>query len=256
MDSSIPITSSIHVVALNGSPHRQGNTATLMAWVLEGCQSAGATVEWVHVVDYHVEYCQGCFTCMRTGDCPIQDDLTQVRGKLLAADGLVVGAPVYSGHPPAQMRTLMDRLTLLNLYTGTFERQRTLGVATSGVAPVGGVAKDLAVFFGRCHATIGAKTASIKHGYRPLKEHHDPRLPPRARVSGRRLVQEIRSPRRRWLPAFKEAWIALLRRFVVRPLVLGQRDQFAGVLRIWQEKGWIPTAGEEPLRKGSTDAHP
>ena len=65
----------MHIVALNGSPHRKGNTATLMQWVLDGCAEAGAGVEWLHVADCHIEYCQGCFTCLRTGACPIVDDV-------------------------------------------------------------------------------------------------------------------------------------------------------------------------------------
>lgn len=230
----------IGIVALNGSPHRHGNTATLMGWVLEGCREAGARVEWLHVVDWDVRYCQGCFACLRTGVCAIQDDaVAAVRDRLLAADGLVVGSPVYAGQPSAQLKTLMDRLTLLNLYTHTFDRQRTVGVATSGVAPTGGVAKELAGFFGRPAGAVGAKTASVARGYQPLAQLHDHRLPARARALGGRLVDEIRSPRRPLLPNPFHLWIALLRRFLLRPMVVNHPEQFGGVLRIWERKGWV-----------------
>ena len=232
-------THPIHIVGLNGSPHRDGNTVTLMRWVLEGCEESGAGVEWIHVVDHDIQYCQGCFTCLRTGVCPIEDDLLAVRERLLAADGIVAGSPVYADQPTAQLKTLMDRLTLLNLYAYTFEQQRSVGVATSGVAPTGGVAKNLAGFFGRRSGTIGAKTTSDMRGPPGLPDLHDSRLPARARALGRRLVADIRSPRRLRFLSPEYVWFLVLQRFVVRRLVTRHPDQFAGVLRIWQEKGWL-----------------
>jgi NAD(P)H-dependent FMN reductase len=232
-------TPSIRIVGLNGSPHCDGNTVTLMRWVLEGCTEAGADVEWIHVVDHNIQYCQGCFTCLRTGVCPIEDDLLAVRERLLSADGIVVGSPVYADQPTAQLKTLMDRLTLLNLYAYTFEQQRSVGVATSGVAPTGGVAKNLAGFFGRRSGAIGAKTASLARGYQPLADVHKPGLPAQARALGRRLVADIWTPRRLRFPPLDYVWFLVLQRFVVRRLVTRQPDQFAGVLRIWQEKGWL-----------------
>jgi len=221
-----------HIIGLNGSPHRAGNTATLMGWVLEGCAEAGASVEWIHVADYDIQYCRGCFTCLREGECPIGDDFAGVRDRLLAADGIVVGSPVYEGHATAQLKTLMDRLTLLVLYTDTFARQRSVGVATSGLAPTRSTAR-VADLFGHCSGTIGAKVASLAEGYRPLTVADFPRLPRRARALGRRLVRDI------WhFRAFslKRAWIGFLRGLLRRFVVERHPDQFAGVIRIWRER--------------------
>lgn len=226
-----------HVAVLNGSPHRQGNTVTLMTWVVAGCLEAGATVEWLHVLDYDIQYCRGCFTCLRTGCCPLKDDFQFLRQRLLDADGIIVGSPVYEGHTTALLQTFVDRLTLLNLYTDTFCGKRSVGVATSGVAPTGQVARSLAGLFGQSSGTIGAKTASVAHGYRPLATFHPPRLPARACRLGRRLVDDIRSPAKSLVPSPWSLWISVLRRFVVQPLVLNNPEQFAGVIRIWREQG-------------------
>lgn len=239
MAATIADTRPVHIVGLNGSPHRDGNTVTLMRWVLEGCEESGADIEWVHVVDHDIQYCQGCFTCLRTSVCPIEDDLLAVRERLLVADGIVVGSPVYADQPTVQLKTLLDRLTLLNLYAYIFERQRSVGVATSGVAPTGGVAKNLAGFFGRRSGAIGAKTASLARGYQPLADVHKPGLPAQARALGRRLVADIRSPRRLCFLPLDYVWLLVLQRFVVRRLVTRQPAQFAGVLHIWQERGWL-----------------
>jgi len=240
----------VKILALNGSPHRAGNTVTLMKWVIEGCRSAGASVEWMQVVDYNIGYCQGCMRCLRTGTCLLADDLPLVREKLLMSDGIVVGAPVYEGFPPAQMKTLMDRLTLLNLYTRTFARQKTIGVATSGVAPTSGVARTLADFFGHRVAIIGAKTTTIKHGYTRLSEVGNDRLRAQAVALGQRLVDEICVPRRQWLPTPIEVWFRLfLWPHVVKPLVTRHPEQFAGVMRIWKEKGMLNSLNIEGVQQ-------
>lgn len=44
------------IVGLNGSPHTNRNTATAMHWVLEGCERAGAKIEWHRVWDGHLGF--------------------------------------------------------------------------------------------------------------------------------------------------------------------------------------------------------
>jgi len=229
----------VSIVVLNGSPHRDGNTATLMGWVVAGCVEAGASVEWIHLVDHSIDYCQGCFTCLRTGECHIQDGFAQVRRRMEMADGIIVGSPMYAGQPTAQLKTFLDRLTLLNLYTHVFERQRSVAVVTSGVAPTRSMARELAVHFGCCSDIVGARTASVGRGYQPLVDVHHPRLPERARVVGLRLVGDIHRAARWRFPTREQVYFHLLRRLVIRPLVMRKPEQFAGVLAIWREKGWL-----------------
>jgi NAD(P)H-dependent FMN reductase len=229
----------VDIVALNGSPHRDGNTATLMGWVAEGSESAGAQIEWIHVVDYKIQYCRGCFTCLRSGECPIGDDFQAVRERLLEAEAVVVGSPVYEGQPTSLLKALLDRLTLLHLYTEMFDTHWSVGVTTSGVAPTARLARQLAEFFGRRSGVIGAKTANLRQGYTALAEVHNPRLPDRARAIGRALVRDTRSEERWRIPTPSSVWTSLIRRLVIRPMVARNADQFAGVLRIWQRKGWL-----------------
>jgi multimeric flavodoxin WrbA len=231
---------SIDIVALNGSPHRHGNTATLMQWVVAGCETAGAhDVTWIHVIDYNLRFCEGCFTCLRTGVCPLEDDYLALRARLIAADGIIVGSPVYEGEPTAQLKVLLDRLTLLHLYTQTFEDQRTIGIATSGVAPTRGVAKSLANFFGRPVGILGAKTSTVAHGYRPLTDSHPDRLPEKARRMGERLAHHLSAPSRIQIPTPQALWIALLRHVIIRRMITGNPEQFNGVIEIWRQRGWL-----------------
>ncbi len=229
----------VDIVALNGSPHHRGNTATLMRWVVAGCKDAGADVTWIHVVDYNLQFCEGCFTCLRTGVCPLPDDYLALRARLMEADGIVVGSPVYAGQPTAQMKVLLDRLTLLHLYAQIFERQRTVGIATSGVAPTRDLARQLAGFFGRPVGVLGAKTSTVAHGYRPLTEAHPDRLPARARRMGERLIHQLTSQPPIRIPTPQAIWIAFLRQVVIRRMITGNPQKFAAVIEIWQARGWL-----------------
>lgn len=234
------VVRSVKIIALNGSPRRDGNTSVLMRWVADGCAEMGARVEWLNVVDYNIRYCQGCFTCLRSGVCPLADDFLALREKLLTADGLVVGSPVYEGAPTAQLKTLMDRLTLLHLYTNLFENLFSVGIATSGIAPTKGVASELASFFGRRSGYIGATTSTVAHGYRPLAQAHDPRLPLRARKLGKRLVADILSPERFRLPQWNRLFYRMMWSGFLLPMAMNNPTQFTGVLRLLDEKGKLP----------------
>jgi hypothetical protein len=124
----------------------------------------------------------------------------------------------------------MDPAALRNLYTATLRDQHTLEVATGGTAPTDGVARCVATIFGRCHGTIGGRTADT-HGYPFVPRTTNPRLPAQARRLGRCLPSAIHSPRRPFV-SLDQLWIAFVRRLLIRPLAACRRDQVAGVPRI------------------------
>ncbi|MFW9950185.1 MAG: flavodoxin family protein [Candidatus Thorarchaeota archaeon] len=227
----------IRITALNGSPKKNGNTVTLMKWVLEGCQEAGAEVELIHIKDYSIQYCQGCHTCLRTGKCVIDDDMRSIYERLNNSEGIVVGSPVYSGEPTALLKTFLDRLTLFKLYSNIYNTQKTIGVTTSGIAPTKRLAKRLSNFFGRRIGVIGVKTASLKKGYLPLLESYPKKTPKKARALGKKLVKSIEqntNPR-----VFSYWWILLLRKYLLSRILKINPEQFAGIIPIWLENGWL-----------------
>lgn len=225
----------IRVLAINGSPHTSGNTATLMRWVAEGAEAAGATVDWVHLSDASLAYCRGCNECLRTGTCVLSDDLQSILRRLRRSGGLIVGSPVYAGQMTAQLKTLADRLTNLSLYGGILAEHWIVGVATSGIAPARPLARRLASFFGPASSALGARTVSLRHGQRALSERTHPRLVSSARRAGRRLVRDIEGGRR--VPPLKSVWISFLRRRVLPRLVHRDPESFAAILAMWEENG-------------------
>jgi len=103
------------VIAFNGSPRKKWNTATLLEKALEGALSQGAETELIHLYDLNYTGCISCFSCkMKNGKsygrCAVQDDLTPIFEKVLDAQSLIFGSPIYLGTATGQMRSFMERL--------------------------------------------------------------------------------------------------------------------------------------------------
>jgi multimeric flavodoxin WrbA len=103
------------VMAVNGSPRKTWNTATLLGQALKGAASQGAETELIHLYDLNFKGCISCFACKTSGGksygrCAVKDDLRPVFKKIEAADALILGSPIYFGIVSGEMRSFMERL--------------------------------------------------------------------------------------------------------------------------------------------------
>ena len=86
----------ISVLGISGSPHRHGNTETLLDSFLDGARAAGASVEKVALVDLDYTPCRGCNACHKTGECIVKDEAPALYDRILAADCVAIASPIYS----------------------------------------------------------------------------------------------------------------------------------------------------------------
>ena len=91
------------------SPRKAGNTEILVSEALAGAKESGAEAELLRISDMNIAACDGCETCHQTGECRIKDDMQKIYKKLLTADGIILGSPVYFWSVSSQAKTLMDR---------------------------------------------------------------------------------------------------------------------------------------------------
>ncbi len=115
----------MNVMAFNGSPRKNWNTATLLKKALEGAQSCGAQTKLVNLYDLDFKGCTSCFACKRKGGehgvCAMKDDLTDVLLKGKQADALIFGSPIYIGSISSGMRAFLERFLFSNfLYNKEF----------------------------------------------------------------------------------------------------------------------------------------
>ena len=103
------------ILAISGSPRKNGNTVTLLNEVLAGAKQDGADVELFSVAGRNIQPCDGCWGCTKTGKCHIKDDMQTLRDQMLEADGIIFGTPIYFYDMTAQMKAVMDRTLGLRL---------------------------------------------------------------------------------------------------------------------------------------------
>ena len=101
------------IIAIYGSPRREGNTATLLKKAIEGARDSGAEVEEIVLRDLKISPCLEIYGCMQAGECAIKDDFQIVRDKILASQGLILASPVFFYTVSSHTKILMDRFQSL-----------------------------------------------------------------------------------------------------------------------------------------------
>ena len=99
-------------LAINGSPRKGGNTEILLRKVLEPLAAAGHKTEYVQVGGTRIRGCTACGACGRLKNkrCVIEDDIFNLAfAKMLEADAIVIGSPVYFADVTAETKALIDR---------------------------------------------------------------------------------------------------------------------------------------------------
>ena len=105
------------ILILNGSPKREkSDTMHITRAFLEGMREiAPQEAEIINAVDKHIEYCTGCFACMRNGGtCVFDDDMREILGKILESDLLILSFPLYCYGMPAPLKAIIDRILPLS----------------------------------------------------------------------------------------------------------------------------------------------
>jgi len=103
----------VKVLGISGSPHRHGNTETLLDSFLDGAREAGAVVDKIVISEINFTTCRGCNACHKTGDCVLKDDFLDIFAKIEQADCLVIASPIYSMGITAELKSLIDRAQYL-----------------------------------------------------------------------------------------------------------------------------------------------
>ena len=97
------------VLGIVCSPRLQGNTEILMQEALNSAKEAGAEVEMFTFAGKIIYPCDACDSCIKTGKCKIEDDMETLYDKMLEADGIIIGSPVYFWSVSAQAKIIIDR---------------------------------------------------------------------------------------------------------------------------------------------------
>ena len=100
------------IIAFCASPRRNGNTDLLVEEALKGARDAGAKIEKVMLQKIKMDHCIGCRKCKEPDYddiCVIKDEMAGIYQKIINADALIIGFPIYTGRECAQLCTFLDR---------------------------------------------------------------------------------------------------------------------------------------------------
>ena len=101
----------MNVLLINGSPNKAGCTFTALSEVAGALNKQGVETNIFHIGNKPIRGCTGCGGCGKTGYCVFKDDpVNEVIDLLKAADGVVVGTPVYYASPNGSLLSLLDRV--------------------------------------------------------------------------------------------------------------------------------------------------
>ncbi len=121
------------VVAFNGSPRKDGNTAILLNFVLEELKHEGIDVELVQLAGERITGCIACSQCAKNKDqkCVIKDDkANDYIAKMVQAEGFLLGSPTYVSDITANMKGLIERCSRVSRSNGgLFKRKVAAAVA-------------------------------------------------------------------------------------------------------------------------------
>lgn len=94
-------------IFINGSPRKHGNTYLIANQVIEGLKSMGIMTKEINLSESTIKYCIGCKNCYKTGECIIEDDVTQIVSEIYQSDIILIGSPSYWGDITGQLKVFL-----------------------------------------------------------------------------------------------------------------------------------------------------
>jgi multimeric flavodoxin WrbA len=129
------------VVAFNGSARKDGNTAILINYVFEELKKEGIDTELVQFAGKRLRGCTACKKCFETKDrrCVIKTDImNECLEKMIKADGIILGSPIYFADITPEIKALVDRAGYVSKANDDM-LQRKVGAAVIAVRRAGAI---------------------------------------------------------------------------------------------------------------------
>ena len=127
------------VIGINGSARKDGNTAIIIGRVFDELKNYGIETELIQLADSEIQPCRGCFACKGRGNCVFtKDGFTEVFRRMVEADGIILGSPVYSADISAKMKAFLERSGVV-VATNPGLLRRKVGASVAAVRRGGGM---------------------------------------------------------------------------------------------------------------------
>ncbi len=172
-----------------GSP-RKGNTEWMLRKFLEASAKAGAETEIILLKDKDIKLCTGCLSCDaggkdRKGVCKIHDDMQQILPKMIEADGIAFGTPVYFEMVSGLLKNFMDRTCPI---WPKLEKKPIVGLAVAE-AGIGKAVENIKTYASVCNMRWVGDVTALARDPRQVSKEKD--IEPRLKKLSEKLIKTI-----------------------------------------------------------------
>lgn len=98
------------VLFIFGGPRRKGNLAKMMEVAVKEAEKLNYESCYINLYDKNIALCRGCMKCKESTKCVINDDIHEIREKLMECDLVVIASPTYFANVSAPVKNMFDRL--------------------------------------------------------------------------------------------------------------------------------------------------
>ena len=118
------------IIAISGSPRKDGNTDTLLRAALDVLERNGIITEFINLADKKILTCNACIACTKEPQCILEDDFNPIIRAMVESDGFIVGSPVYFGSATGEITALLDRAGYVSRKNGNLFYRKVGGPVT------------------------------------------------------------------------------------------------------------------------------
>lgn len=151
-------------IAFLGSPRKDGNTELLLKEAIRGVKAtSGGDVAVFNLNLMNIRPCQDCGGCENTGECVIDDDMSNISREIRTAERIILASPIFFFGLSAQSKTMIDRCQ--SFWCEKYLLKKPIPTGESGrkglLILVGGMKKDVGVDCGDACAKAFFRTISV-----------------------------------------------------------------------------------------------
>ena len=217
-------------VIINASPRKDGATAKVLNEFANQLKNKNTEITLFHLSDLEMDFCKGCCTCYKTGQCFLDDDAKTLLKAISEANGLIIGTPCYISGISGQLKVFLDRGHFP--ITQSLKEKHTLGIVTYENVGAGSAYKALKSLF------VFSGTKSVDKVIIKTPFDSDP-------IKSNKIAHQIKKKAIKFHSSVQHSKTSLQCRithffalnFGIKPFVLKKGAAYQGVLKNWKEQG-------------------
>jgi multimeric flavodoxin WrbA len=153
----------MEIIAFMGSPRKGGNTDLLLRETVRGVEESGYSVKVIRLNRLKIRPCQDCGGCEKTGECVLDDAMTEIYGDIRRADRIILASPIFFFSLSSQCKIMIDRCQ--SFWCEKYLLKRPLPQGEYGrkglLLLVGGMKKEVGAECGGAVAKAFFRTVSV-----------------------------------------------------------------------------------------------